>query len=465
MEARSLRFIAAACQGKVVGDSLETQVTRVCTDSRQVRCGDLFFALSGEKFDAHDFLADVAGKGATALVIATGKQHKAEGLSGAIHLILVDDPRLALGRLAARYRTDFDQPLVAIGGSNGKTTTKELLAAILRQKFETLWSEASFNNDVGVPLTLMKLESRHGAAVLEAGTNHPGELKALLQLIRPEFGVVTNIGREHLEFFGNLEGVALEEGAMAECLPPSGKLFLNGDNEWTPTIARRATAPVIKAGLQDGNDWRAASIRVGEDGVRFQVNAPKAEFSGEYRIRLLGRHQVSTALLALAAGTELGVSPEQARRGLEECTPPKMRLQTWDVHGVRVIDDAYNANADSMLAALQTLRDFPCHGRRVAVLGDMAELGDHTAAAHEEIGRKSAELGLNSLVTVGRFARVTAEAAQKAGMQDVTEFEDVPSAAARVKELVRPGDVVLLKASRSAGLEAVTNALRGSYEN
>jgi UDP-N-acetylmuramoyl-tripeptide--D-alanyl-D-alanine ligase len=460
MEARSLEFIAAACGGELVGDSPETPITRVCTDSRKIQCGDLFFALSGENFDAHDFLSDVVAKGAAALVVAQSKQGKASGLSRSANLILVADPRLALGRLAARYRADFHQPLVAIGGSNGKTTTKELLASVLRQRFETLWSEASFNNDVGVPLTLLKLENKHGAAVLEAGTNHPGELNALLQIIRPQFGVVTNIGREHLEFFGDLDGVALEEGAMAECLPASGRLFLNGDNEWTPGIARRATAGVVKVGLHEGNDWRAASVRVGEDGVRFQVDAPKAEFSGEYRLRLLGRHQVPNALLALAVGMELGVSPEQAQRGLEECAPPKMRLQTWDVHGVRIIDDAYNANADSMLAALQTLHDFPCDGRRVAVLGDMAELGEHSAAAHEEVGRRSAELRLSSLVTVGRFARVTAEAARKAGLADVTEFEDVPSAAARVKELVRPKDVVLLKASRSTGLEAVTNALR-----
>lgn len=462
MEPRSLRFVADACGGEMIGDLPDAMISRVCTDSRQVVTGDLFFALTGEKFDAHDYLVEVARKGAAALVVARSRRESAAKLASAVSLIIVEDTRAALGKLAQRYRNDFQPRMIAVGGSNGKTTTKELLASVLRQKFNTLWSEASFNNDVGVPLTLLKLARTHDAAVLEVGTNHPGELRPLLQIIQPQLGVVTNIGREHLEFFGSLAGVADEEGWMAECLPVSGTLLINGDNEWMPAIVRRSAARAVKVGLQVGNDWQAANVRVGEDGVRFQVKAPKAEFSGEYRLQLLGRHQVPNALLALAAGMELGVSPEEARRGLLECAPPKMRLQTWEAHGVRVIDDTYNANADSMLAALQTLHDFPCEGRRVAVLGDMAELGNHTEGAHEEIGRRSAELGVNFLVTVGRYARVTAHAAQGAGLRDVAEFADVPSAAARVKSMVQPGDVVLLKASRSTGLEALGAALRTS---
>jgi UDP-N-acetylmuramoyl-tripeptide--D-alanyl-D-alanine ligase len=275
-------------------------------------------------------------------------------------------------------------------------------------------------------------------------------------------GVLTNVGREHLEFFGDLAGVAREEGWLAELLPPSGKLFLNGDNEWTPEIAKRARAGVVKVGFGQGNDWRASQVRVGEDGVRFEVESPKSAYSGEYRLRLLGRHQVSNALLALAAGTELGVSPQQARIGLAECAPQKMRLQIWEANGVRILDDAYNANADSMLAALQTLHDFPCNGRRVAVLGDMAELGEHSVEAHREIGRRSAELGLDRLVAVGRFARETVKAAQAAGLSEVNEFADVPSAMAAVKDLVRAGDVILLKASRTTGLEKIVAALRSA---
>ena len=460
MDPRSLSYIASACGGELLAGSPDTLMSGVCTDSRHVQVDDLFVALVGEKFDAHDYLLDVVRKGAGALLISLAKAGHLSSLSRSVGIIAADDTRVALGKLAATYRSEFEVPMVAIGGSNGKTTTKELLASVLRQKFNTLSSEASFNNDIGVPLTLLKLDSHHGAAVLEVGTNHPGELPPLVRMVQPQFGVITNIGREHLEFFGNLAGVAKEEGALAEFLPAGGKLFVDGDNEWTPEIVRRTKAVVIKVGFGEKNNWRASNVRVGEDGVRFEVESPKSECTGEFRLRVLGRHQVPNALLALSVGMELGVTPEQARRGLAGCAPPKMRLQVWEANGVRVLDDSYNANADSMLAALQTLRDLPCSGRRVAVLGDMAELGPHTAQAHREVGLRTAELGINCLVAVGRFARETAHAAQAAGLKEVREFPDVPAAAAAVKRLVQPGDVVLLKASRATGLEKVGEALR-----
>jgi UDP-N-acetylmuramoyl-tripeptide--D-alanyl-D-alanine ligase len=463
MDPRSLKFIAESCDGELLAGPSEAPISRVCTDSRQVQVGDLFVALVGEKFDAHDYLVEVARKGAVAVLVERARLAKASGIMDSVGVIAADNTRRALGHLASRYRLDFDLPVVAIGGSNGKTTTKELLASVLRQKFNTLWSEASFNNDVGVPVTLLRIERRHGAAVIEVGTNHPGELPPLLRMAQPGFGVLTNIGREHLEFFGDLAGVAQEEGWLAEFLPATGKLFINGDGDWTQAIVRRAKATVVKVGLGEQNDWRAREVRVGEDGVRFKADSPGPEFTGEYRLRLLGRHQVPNALLALAAGRELGVTPEQARRGLAECAPPSMRLQIWEANGVRVLDDSYNANADSMLAALQTLHDLPCAGRRVAVLGDMAELGPHTAEAHHEIGRRTAELGVDRLVAVGRYAHETAQAAEAGGLE-AEEFPDVASAASAIRRFVQPGDLVLLKASRSTGLEKVGEALRTASE-
>ena len=433
---------------------------RVGTDSRHAQRGDLFVAVPGERFDGHTFLAEVGQKGVAAVLIERAKLSQSANLPPDVGVIAVENTRAALGRLAARYRADFDLPVIAVGGSNGKTTTKELIASVLRQMGPALWSEASFNNDIGVPLTLLKLERTHHAAVLEAGTNHPGELAPLVRMIQPRFGVLTNIGREHLEFFGSVEGVAQEEGALAELLPASGKLFLSGDSEWTPAISRRSQAPLVTVGFGERNDWRARRVWSGETGAGFEVAAPVPEFSGEYQLRLLGRHQVSNALLALAAGKELGATPEQARRGLVECAPPKMRLEVWEAHGVRVLDDAYNANADSMLAALQTLADYPCRGRRVVVLGDMAELGGHTAAAHREVGRRAAELGLDALVAVGQWARETAQSARDAGLREVHEFANVAETAPVLKSLVHPGDVVLLKASRATGFERLGDALR-----
>lgn len=457
MEARSLRFIATACTGELLSGLPEACAQRACTDSRRVQAGDLFFALSGGRFDGHDFLRQAAEKGAIAVVVQRSRVTK--DWSGCA-MIAVEDTRKALGQLASTYREDFSLPLVAVGGSNGKTTTKELVASVLRQKVATLWSEASFNNDIGVPLTLLRLEKSHQAAVLEAGTNHPGELAPLLKMIRPNHGVITCIGREHLEFFGDVAGVAREEGCLAEVLPADGKLFVNGDDEWAGRLMERTRAAVIRVGFAASNDWCARGLRLDKQGVQFQVDGPRADFAGEYRIHLLGRHQVVNALYAIAIGVELGLSRAEVARGLAQCGQPKMRLELWEHDGVWVLDDTYNANADSVIAALQTLRELPCKGRRMAVLGDMAELGAHGEAAHEEIGRRAAELGVGQLFAVGKMAPVVARGARDAGLNRVFEFADLETAAAAVKSFVKSGDVVLLKASRATRLERIAEVLR-----
>lgn len=457
MEARPLKYITAACAGEQLNGSPEELVQRVCTDSRNIQQGDLFFALPGEKFDGHDFVEQVIRKGAVGVVV---RRERAPVSANGCAVIAVQDTRAALGQFAARYRQDFALPIVAIGGSNGKTTTKELVASVLRQRLPVVWSEASFNNDIGVPLTLSKLENWHEAAVLEVGTNHPGELAPLVRMIQPKYGIITSIGREHLEFFGDVEGVAAEEGWLAELLPADGKLFISGDSQWTRRIVERTTATVVRAGFSDANDWRVQLPKVDEGGITFWLQAPKVDYSGEYRINLLGRHQVLNAAYAIAVGAELGLSREEIQRGLAACQAAKMRLQLWELNGVQVLDDSYNANADSMVAALQTLQELPCKGRRIAVLGDMAEQGIHSEAAHEEVGRRVAELGIGQLFAVGKMASVVARGAREAGMNRIIEFADVETAAAAVKSFLKNGDLVLLKASRSMRLERVGELLR-----
>lgn len=449
--------MVSACGGELIKGSPTTQFQRVNTDSRSAQAGDLFIALPGEKFDGHHFVGEVAQKGVAAVLVERGR--KIDPLPGCA-VIQVGNTRKAYGQIAARYRKDFSLPVIAVGGSNGKTSTKELIAAVLKRRFATLWSEASFNNDVGVPATLLRLGKSHQAAVLEVGTNHPGELEPLLQMVQPQLGVITNIGREHLEFFGDLKGVAAEEGTLAEVLPPSGKLFLNGDNEWTANLAKRTRAQIIRVGLGEGNDWRALDLRLEKQGMVFRVESPRAEFDREYQINLLGRHQVANSLFALAIGAELGVKGDEMERGLAECQPPKMRLQVWEWSGVRVLDDAYNANADSMIAALQVLQELPCKGRRVAVLGDMGELGEHSESAHAEVGRRAAELGVGQLIAVGKMAGVMAAAAREAGLTRVIELAEVEAAVPALKSFLKAGDTVLLKASRASRLERITQALR-----
>ncbi len=476
METRSLKWIAEACGAEIIGVAADAEVKAVCTDSRAAKAGDLFFAIKGDKFDGHDFVADVAVKGDAAIVV---EKKKVPAFVLNCPLLAVKDVRAALGKLAAAYRREFTLPVVAVGGSNGKTTVKELLASVLRQKFSTLWSESSFNNDIGVPMTLLRLEKSHQAAVLEAGTNHPGELAPLVKMIAPKFGVITSIGREHLEFFGDVAGVAQEEGWLAELLPADGKLFLNGDSEWSDKIAARTKAQVVRVGFGEKNDWCAKKVRLDKNGVTFSVAAlcerrggdeearrsqtaatAAPDFSGEYRVNLLGKHQAVNSLLAIAIGAELGLTREEISRGLAECQPAKMRLNFWEANGVRVLDDSYNANADSTIAALETLCGLPLQGRRVAVLGDMAELGAHSAAAHAEVGRRAAELAVGQLFAVGKMAAVTGQAARDAGLMRVFEFAEVEAALGVVRSFVKPGDVVLLKASRAARLERIAEMLK-----
>jgi UDP-N-acetylmuramoyl-tripeptide--D-alanyl-D-alanine ligase len=355
---------------------------------------------------------------------------------------------------------DFDLPVIAVAGSNGKTTTKELLSSVLRQKCPTLSSQASFNNDIGVPTTLLALTRAHRAAVLEFGTNHPGELAPLLRLAKPHLGVLTSIGREHLEYFGDLEGVVQEEGWLAELLPANGRLFVNGDGPHLEAIVRRCPAPVVRVGFAQDNDWRATKPQMDETGLSFQVEAPVAGFSRPFRVRLLGRHQVVNALLAVAVGAAFGLSPLEVERGLMECAPARMRLQFWKAQGVGVLDDSYNANADSMRAAIQTLCDLPCAGRRVAVLGDMAELGVHAPGAHAEVGRFLGQMGIQHLLTVGKLAKTIAQVARESGLKEVADYDEVAAAAQALRSYLRPGDVVLLKASRATGLERIGAVLR-----
>ncbi len=452
-----MKFVAEACGAEIRRGAADAVVKNICTDSRRVKPGDLFFAIKGENFDSHDFLKEVAEKKAAAVVV---EKTKVPSLLPDCAVLVVDDTIAALGKFAAAYRRDFELPVVCVCGSNGKTTTKELVASTLRQKFSTVWSEASFNNNIGVPLTLLKIEKSHQAAVLEAGTNHPGELAPLVKMIAPKFGVLTNIGREHLEFFGDLAGVAREEGQLAELLPAGGTLFVNGDDECTDEIVRRTRAKTVRVGFGEKNDWRAEKIRLDKSGVTFRVTAKNKDLCGEYRVHLIGRHQVINALFAAAVSEELGMARAEIQHGLAECKPAKMRMQFWEAGGIRVLDDAYNANADSMIAALETLRDLPLQGRRVAVLGDMAEQGEYGPIAHAEVGRHAAKLEIGQLFAVGKMAPIVAKAARDAGLSRVIEFENVETAMKAIKSFLKSGDIILLKASRSTRLERIAETLK-----
>ena len=459
MEPLSLHQVAAACRGDILAGAPDLVVRRVGTDSRRTEPGDLFVALVGDRHDGHAHIASAAERGAIAVL---GARSRPIAAPSGCALVVVDDTRRALGDLAAAYRSGFDLPVVAVAGSNGKTTTKDLIAAVLAQRYASLSSEGNFNNDIGVPLTLLRVERRHQVAVIEAGTNHPGELALLLGQIQPTHGVLTSLGREHLEFFGNLGGVVDEEGWLAELLPASGTLYVNGDSPGMEDVVARTRAAVVRVGWGANADWQATGVDTDADGMRFGVRAPRPDCSGTYRIRAWGRHQVVNALLGLAVGADFGLTREQMQAGLDAFRLPRMRLQLSEWRGISVLEDCYNANEDSMTAALDTLRALPCAGRRLAVLGDMAELGEHAAEAHREVGRRSAGV-VDQLIAVGRMAPVMARAARDAGLRDVVECEDASAAASALAGAVRAGDLVLVKASRATRLEGVFEGLKAAW--
>ncbi len=443
---RPIQFLLDACPGESLGLNPTTVYQRVCTDTRSVQAGDLFVALRGERFNGNSFVGAALKAGAIAAVV--------DEPVDARPVLRVANTRVALGQLAAAHRREFDVPVFGIAGSNGKTSTKDMLASVLSAERNVLRSRASFNNDVGVPATLLQLMPDHEAAVVELGTNHPGELAPLVQMAAPEFGILTGVGREHLEFFGDLEGVAREEGMLAELLPKRGKLFLYGDGEWVKPIRQRTQAAVVRVGFGPDNDWQIGSVRIEAAGTHFNVCAPARAWSGDYFTPLIGRHQAGNAGLALAAGAEIGMSREALARGLAASPQPNQRLQWIERGGIRWLNDAYNANADSVCASLATLKALPNGGCRFVVLGDMAELGKHAEAAHREAGEQAAAVA-TGLVAVGEYAELTVAAANAAGLDQAEAVPNAASAAKVLRNWVEPQDVVLLKASRAAKLEQI----------
>jgi UDP-N-acetylmuramoyl-tripeptide--D-alanyl-D-alanine ligase len=428
-------------------------VTAVCTDTRQMARESLFVALRGERFDGHKFLDTAAAAGAIAAVVSEVPAAAPEGL----RLVVVPDTRAALGKLAKTVRMGLRAKVVAVAGSNGKTSTKHLVDAVLRVKLKGSFSPKSFNNDIGVPLTIFPADERQDYLVLELGTNHPGEIGNLTRIAQPDVAVITNCGEEHLEFLGDVTGVRRENASVVEGLHPKGALIVNGDDPALLSAVAGYKGKRITFGFNETNDLFATDVECDASGTRFKLNGRAPVF-----VPLLGRHTAVNALAAIAVGKRFRLSDEEILAGLVVAQGPEMRLQLQQTPaGITLLNDAYNANPPSMKAALQTLKSLPTSGRRIAILGDMRELGPAGEQLHRDVGTFAATIGLDRLICVGPQSPLIADAAKAAGMlaDAVDVFADAESAAARVPEQIRGGDVVLLKASRGIHLEIVAKAL------
>ncbi|HEV3348330.1 MAG TPA: UDP-N-acetylmuramoyl-tripeptide--D-alanyl-D-alanine ligase [Methylomirabilota bacterium] len=454
MAGLSVEDVVRGTQGALVAGDLGVPVTGVSIDSRHLGIGEAFFAIQGPNRDGHAFLRDAAARGASCIVV----HNLPDDLPPSVPTILVDDTTRALGRLGAYHRARFTVPVAAVTGSNGKTTTKEMMASVLEALGPVLKPEGSFNNQWGLPLTLLRLGPEHRALALELGANTPGEIESLAAICRPTVGVVTVVQGAHTEAFGSLDGVATEKSALVRAIPPDGTVVLNADDLRVLAMRDGSRARVLYYSTRPGADVRAAGPVVDAgDGLAFTLEIGTAQ--RPVRLHFAGRHNVTNALAAAGVGLALGLSLEQIARGLEAARPAKGRC-VWRAAGrLRILDDTYNANPGSVAAALETLAAPSDARRRVVVLGDMLELGEISEAAHRDMGRAVAASGAAEFVGLGRWARVAVEAARQAGLAEshhVTTFED---AVALLLKRLAPGDAVLVKGSRGMRMERVVDAL------
>ncbi len=428
-------------------------ITKLSTDSRTIKPGELFVALHGENFEGHDFVEAAAKAGATgALVDLNWMGNVPNGFA----LLRAPDTLQAYQAVAANYRRSLPLKVLAITGSNGKTSTKDFAASVLARKFRVTKTEGNFNNHVGLPRTILEATSEDEVGVWEIGMNHPGEIAALSKIAAPDAAIITNIGVAHIEFMGSREAIAAEKGALAEAIAPHGTVVLNTDDPFSEAIAARTRAKVIFAGTTGGT-VRAIEIRQSAEGSEFTI------VEGAHRCRaqlpVAGSHMVQNALLAVAAGRAFGLSIEECAAGLAAAPLTKARLQIKEIGGVQFLDDSYNANPDSMKAALRTLVELNTDGKRIAVLGEMRELGTESEHGHREVGETAATLGVNQLITIGDVAELIAEGARSAGLDKVSSTRSTTEAATLLGEIAEPGDLVLIKGSRAARTEEVIDIL------
>lgn len=452
----------------LLGDStgLRRKIRRLCSDSREVGSGDLFVAFKGDHFDGHAFVERSLQKGAIGALIESGSEaaSSVKSWSGATtrFVLGVPDALVAYQQLAAYHRSRFQIPIVAVTGSNGKTTTKEMVARVLEKRWKVLVTEGNFNNRIGVPHTLLRLTDRHDAAVIEMGVDDRRQTTRLADITRPTIGLITNIGPDHLECFGTMEVSAEAKGELLDLLEPDQAAVLNADDPYFGYLASRARCRVVSFGLSPTALVRATDVQSDAKGMTFRLRLPGRVRPTPVTLPAHGFHNLSNALAAATVGYLCELSGAKIAQGLLHFRPAAMRSQVERLRGMTVINDCYNANPASMKAAVDLLAELGVGMHTVAVLGDMLELGAHSPAFHLEIGAHVAARGITSLVACGALGRAIAEGARKAGMahERITECPDAQAAVPRVLSMAHPGDVVLVKGSRGMRMEQVVDALR-----
>lgn len=463
----TLSQVLLATGGRFLSGKTEAGFRRVSADSRAVEPGDLFVALRGENFDGHAYLAQAVQKGAAGLLVDTIPEKMPP-----VPMVLVKDTLRALGDLAAYRRSLMpDLQVVAITGSCGKTTAKEMISAILAREYNVLKTKGNFNNLIGLPLSLLPVEFHHDFAVMEMGMNRLGEIARLTEIADPDIACITNIQDAHLAGLSDISGVARAKGELFAGIKAWGRLVVNADDKRVRAAARRCSQKKITFGRNPKADIRGIRLRsLGEKGMAFTLQIGTNE--ARVRIRSLGAHNVQNALAAAGMAHAAGVKFKEIVAGLESFAPFEKRLQVQKLTGgIRLVNDAYNANPSSMLAALETLRQMDRGHKKVVILGDMLELGQQSLAAHQAIGRQVAQMGFDAFLAVGEFAEAMIAAAWQKGMsrEKAVLFADKGQISAWLSERIsegslQSGDWVLVKGSRGMRMETIAHDLLAKQE-
>lgn len=446
----TLDKVIEAVKGTILKKKMEV-FSKVVTDTRLVEEDALFIALCGERFDGHDFVQAAIEKGAAGILVSrTYTEDEVSALDATV--IGVFDTLKAYQGLAKAYRVSFDLPVIAITGSNGKTTTKDLTAAVLGSRFQVLKTEANYNNEIGLPLTLFGLKSAHDAAVVEMGMRGLGQIKELADIALPTIGIVTNVGETHVELLESIENIAAAKSELVEAIDKKGIIILNADDPYVLAMRAKAKGKVVTFGCAADADIRASAIETVGQVTKFicKVDGNHSEFI----LPMVGRHNVYNALAAIAAGRELGLTIGELQAGIAGVVAAKMRLEMSKVGAYTVINDAYNASPMSMEAAIATLAEVAPE-RKVAVLGDMLELGFAAKEAHTKIGVNLAEKNVTVVVTVGTMAKHIVAAARKHGVKQAIACSSHQEAADALKKVLQAGDTILFKGSRGMQMEKV----------
>ena len=445
---KSMTFKDAA---KAVGSEsrLSGSFNTVCTDTRKITEGCLFIAIKGENFDGHDFAVKAVESGAAAVIV-----EKDCGLEE--RQLLVESTRQALLDLAGYYRSLFSIPVIGVTGSVGKTTTKEMIHAVMSSKYNTLKNEGNLNNEIGVPLTLFRLDSTHEAAVIEMGMSDFGEISRITKAVKPDAAVISNIGVSHIENLGSREGILRAKLEILEGMKADAPVILNADDDMLITV-RPGAHPVIYYGIEsEKSTFKASEITLGESeiGLTAEFNGGSASVNLPYP----GRHNVYNSLASVAAGSLFGIEPEAALEALKNYVPAGMRQRINKMNGITFIEDCYNASPDSQAAALAVLGGMNAK-RKIAVIGDMLELGSVSRDAHYGVGTKAAKNKVDAVFTYGERSLETAKGARDGGIADVRSFDDKQKLSAFLAEYLEEGDAVLFKASRGMKLEDVIHSV------